>query len=107
MKKASKAKAPAAKRVGPGRLLRAKREGITFPGADGKAVHMTYDDFNEHVRKLPMGRPKRGEAARPTVTRAVRLAPELWGALKEKAGKDGVPVNALLRTAVLKLLKVG
>lgn len=95
------------KRRSPERVAKmqtALRKGVTI--LDGaKRTHKSYEQVMADAARI--GRPKRGEAARPTVTRAVRLAPELWSALKAKADKDGVPLNAVVRSAVLKLLKAG
>jgi hypothetical protein len=55
--------------------------------------------------RLTRGRPRKGEEAGPTVTKSVRLPPEVWERLKERARVEGVPLHALLRAALLAWLE--
>lgn len=54
-----------------------------------------------------MGRPKQGDAPRPTKTHAVRLTDEEWIKLTQRAKKDGVSAHVAMRAAVLKYAKTG
>lgn len=47
-----------------------------------------------------MGRPKRGEAARPTVPRSIRFPRPVWARLESVAKANGMTLHAALRTAV-------
>lgn len=47
------------------------------------------------------GRPKKSEGARPTVTKSVRLPPEVWKRLKDQAEREGKTLHAAMRQAAL------
>jgi len=51
------------------------------------------------------GRPRRGEEIGPTVLKSVRLPPSVWAKLERRARSEGVAVHALVRQAILALLK--
>ena len=78
-------------------------------------------DFNEaRVRRNPYaarikasglllqvgkGRPKRGAETGPTVLKSVGLPPAVWKDLERRARAEGVAVHALVRKAILALLR--
>ena len=51
------------------------------------------------------GRPPRGKEIGPTVLKSVRLPPSVWAQLEKRARAKGVAVHALVRQAILDLLK--
>jgi hypothetical protein len=51
------------------------------------------------------GRPKRGAETGPTILKSVRLPPAVWKELERRARSEGVAVHALVRKAVLALLR--
>jgi hypothetical protein len=55
--------------------------------------------------QIGRGRPKRGAETGPTVPKSVRLPPAVWQELERRARSEGVAVHALVRKAVLALLR--
>lgn len=55
--------------------------------------------------QIGRGRPKRGEEMGPTVPRSVRLPEPVWELLAARAKKEGIPIHAALRAAVLEWLR--
>lgn len=53
---------------------------------------------------LRRGRPKKGEEAKGTSIRSLRLPDQVWERLDEKAAKRGISTHALLREAVARAL---
>jgi hypothetical protein len=51
------------------------------------------------------GRPARGSEVGPTVLKSVRLPPLVWAQLEKRARAKGIAVHALVRQAILDLLK--
>lgn len=66
------------------------------------AARIDRDGYSVHVRR---GRPRRGSETGPTVTKSVRLPPEVWAQLQERASAEGVPLHALLRAALIAWLE--
>ena len=66
------------------------------------AARLARDGYTVHVRR---GRPRRGEETGPTVTKSVRLPPEIWARLEEEARAGGIPLHALVRSALLAWLE--
>ena len=55
--------------------------------------------------KCGRGRPRAGAETGPTVLKSVRLPPTIWKELEERARAEGVAVHALVRKAILALLR--
>jgi len=55
--------------------------------------------------QVTRGRPRKGSETGPTITKSVRLPPEVWNRLQERARAEGVPLHALLRVALLTWLE--
>ena len=55
--------------------------------------------------QISRGRPPRGEEVGATVPKSIRLPPAVWTLLEERARAEGVAVHALIRRAILDLLK--
>lgn len=55
--------------------------------------------------QISRGRPPRGEEVGATVPKSIRLPPAVWALLEERARAEGVAVHALIRRAILDLLK--
>jgi hypothetical protein len=51
------------------------------------------------------GRPRRADEVGPTTTRSVRLPPSVWTELEKRARAEGVAVHALIRRAILELVR--
>jgi len=66
------------------------------------AERLAREGYTVHVTR---GRPRKGEETGPTVTKSVRLPPEVWQRLEERARAQGMPLHALLRTALLAWLE--
>jgi hypothetical protein len=66
------------------------------------AARIASENYTVHVRR---GRPRRGEETGPTVTKSVRLPPEVWARLEERARAGGIPLHALVRSALLAWLE--
>lgn len=57
------------------------------------------------VLQVGRGRPERGGEVGPTVTKSVRLPPALWVELEKRARAEGVAVHALIRHAIVDLIR--
>ena len=66
------------------------------------AARIARDGYTVHVKR---GRPPKGTGSGPTVTKSIRLPPEVWARLQEKAQTDGIALHALLRVALLAWLE--
>ncbi len=66
------------------------------------AARIAREGYTVHVRR---GRPRRGQETGPTVTKSVRLPPEVWERLQERARAEGKPLHALVRFALLAWLE--
>ncbi len=66
---------------------RIAKEGLALPGG----VHLS----------SRRGRPKKGEEVGPTTPRSVRFPAEVWERLEEAAKREGLPLHAALRTAII------
>ena len=66
------------------------------------AERIKADGFTFHVGR---GRPRAGAETGPTVLKSVRLPPTIWKKLEERARAEGVAVHALVRKAILALLR--
>jgi hypothetical protein len=51
------------------------------------------------------GRPKKGTETGPTIPRSVRFPATVWAQIERRAAKEGLPLHAALRAAVLGWLK--
>jgi hypothetical protein len=66
------------------------------------AARIARDGYSVHILR---GRPRKGTETGPTVTKSVRLPPEVWSRLHERAEAAGIPLHALLRQALLAWLE--
>ncbi len=66
------------------------------------AARIARDGYVVNVKR---GRPPKGSEAGPTVTKSVRLPPEVWERLEASARVQGVALHALLRAALLAWLE--
>jgi hypothetical protein len=79
-----------------------QRNGITLvlplsPRQRGKRPR---DDRAKTDLVIQTGRPRRGEAPRPSRSKSVRLSDRAWEALYESARRERTTVNAQIRRAV-------
>lgn len=51
--------------------------------------------------QIASGRPRRGEKARPTIVKSVRLPPAIWKSLSAQAKREKITLNAAIRQAAL------
>ena len=103
---------------------RVKREGILLvhdapsaaslkevPEADFGRVKVRRSNYAERIKtggltlQVGRGRPRAGSEAGTTVPKSVRLPPALWKELEKRAHVEGVAVHALVRRAILALLR--
>src|SRR5262245_42536300 len=103
---------------------RVKREGILFvhdapsaaslreiPEADFGRVKLRRSNYAERIKtggltlQVGRGRPRAGDEAGTTVPKSVRLPPAIWKELEKRARAEGVAVHALVRKAILALLR--
>ena len=103
---------------------RVKREGILFvheapsaaslrelPEADFSRVKVRRSNYAERIKsggltlQVGRGRPRAGAEAGTTVPKSVRLPPAIWKELEKRARSEGVAVHALVRKAILALLR--
>ena len=106
---------PAAHRVRNPFYDRVRREGIRIVAAIESLPHggrEVSNPYYERIRQLGglllptrRGRPRKGEGARPTEVKTVRLPPEVWQKLEDRAERVGVSRNAALREAILRWLE--
>ncbi len=66
------------------------------------AARIARDGYVVNVKR---GRPPKGSEAGPTVTKSVRLPPEVWEQLEASARARGIALHALLRAALLAWLE--
>jgi hypothetical protein len=50
---------------------------------------------------IGIGRPKRGEKARPTIVKSVRVPPGVWRRVERQATRERISTNAAVRQALL------
>ena len=62
------------------------------------AERIAREGYTVHVTR---GRPRKGEETGPTITKSIRLPPEVWARLERRARVEGIPLHALLRAALL------
>ena len=103
---------------------RVKKEGIllvhdgpsaaslkAIPEADFARVKVRRSNYAERIKadgltlQVGRGRPRAGAETGPTVLKSVRLPPTIWKELEERARAEGVAVHALVRKAILALLR--
>ncbi len=103
---------------------RMKREGILFvhdapsaaslrevPEADFDRVKVRRSNYAERIKsggltlQVGRGRPRAGAEAGTTIPKSVRLPPAMWKELEKRARSEGVAVHALVRKAILALLR--
>ena len=79
-----------------------QRNGITLvlPLAPRQRGNRPRDDRARTDLLIQPGRPRRGEAPRPSKIKSVRLSNVMWDALYERARRDHTTVNAQIRNAV-------
>ena len=51
--------------------------------------------------QVERGRPRKGSEKGPTIPRSVRFPAEVWENLEQRAKREGIPLHAALRAAVL------
>jgi hypothetical protein len=103
---------------------RVKKEGIVLvhdspspaslkaiPEADFGRVKVRRSSYAERIKvsgitlQVGRGRPRGGAGTGPTVLKSVRLPPAIWKELEKRARAEGVAVHALVRKAILALLR--
>ena len=62
------------------------------------ARRLAAEGFSVHVE---LGRPKKGQETGPTIPRSVRFPADVWKHLEQRAKREGIPLHAALRAAVL------
>jgi len=50
--------------------------------------------------QVGLGRPKRGEKARPTVVKSVRVSPRIWKRVERQAARERISTNAAVQQAL-------
>ncbi len=82
-----------------------------IPEADFERVKVRRSNYAERIRtgglalQVGRGRPRAGAEQGPTVVKSVRLPPAVWKELEKRARAEGVAVHALVRKAILALLR--
>jgi hypothetical protein len=103
---------------------RVKKEGIllvhdapspaslkAIPEANFDRIKVRRSDYAERIKargltlQVGRGRPRGGAETGPTVLKSVRLPPAIWQELEKRARAEGVAVHALVRKAILALLR--
>ena len=103
---------------------RVKKEGILLvhdapssaslkavPEADFGRVKVRRSNYAERIKtggltlQVGRGRPRGGAETGPTILKSVRLPPAIWKELEKRARAEGVAVHALVRKAILALLR--
>lgn len=103
---------------------RVKKEGIllvhdspspaslkAIPEADFGRVKVRRSNYAERIKadgltlQVGRGRPRGGAETGPTILKSVRLPPAIWKELEKRARAEGVAVHALVRKAILALLR--
>jgi hypothetical protein len=84
---------------------------IRLPEAVFGRVKVRRSDYAERIKtggltlQVGRGRPRGGAETGPTVLKSVRLPPAIWKELEKRARAEGVAVHALVRKAILALLR--
>jgi hypothetical protein len=82
-----------------------------IPEADFSRVKVRRSNYAERIKRggltlqVGRGRPRGGLETGPTVLKSVRLPPAIWKELEKRARAEGVAVHALVRKAILALLR--
>ncbi len=82
-----------------------------IPEADFATPKVKRNPYAERMRsagltlQVGQGRPRGGSETGPTVVKSVRLPPAVWAELEKRARAEGIAVHALVRKAILELLK--
>lgn len=82
-----------------------------IPEADFGRTKVRRSNYAERIRtgglslQVGRGRPRGGAETGPTVLKSVRLPPAIWKELEKRARAEGVAVHALVRKAILALLR--
>ena len=82
-----------------------------IPEADFGRVKVRRSNYAERIKtggftvQVGRGRPRGGAETGPTVLKSVRLPPAIWKELEKRARAEGVAVHALVRKAILALLR--
>jgi hypothetical protein len=82
-----------------------------IPEADFGRVRVRRNNYAERIKtdgvtlQVGRGRPRGGAETGPTVPKSVRLPPAIWKELEKRARAEGVAVHALVRKAILALLR--
>ena len=82
-----------------------------IPEADFNSVKVRRSNYAERIKtggltlQVGRGRPRGGFETGPTVLKSVRLPPAIWKELEKRARAEGVAVHALVRKAILALLR--
>jgi hypothetical protein len=95
---------------------RIRREGFQFVLPPPKKPHgrkrTVTNPYYERVAAVggvtvhvPMGRPRKYERSRPTIVKSFRVTPDLWKLVKERAVRDHITMNAMVREALVSRLR--
>jgi len=82
-----------------------------IPEADFARVKVRRSDYAARIKaggltvQVGRGRPVAGTEGGPTVPKSVRLPPAIWKELEKLARAEGATVHALVRKAILALLR--
>ena len=82
-----------------------------IPEADFARVKVRRSNYAQRIKAdgltlhVGRGRPRAGAETGPTVLKSVRLPPTIWKELEKRARAEGVAVHALVRKAILALLR--
>jgi hypothetical protein len=82
-----------------------------IPEADFNRVKVRRSNYAKRIEtggltlQVGRGRPRGDAETGPTVLKSVRLPPSVWKELEKRARKEGVAVHALVRKAILALLR--
>jgi len=82
-----------------------------IPEADFGQVRVRRSPYAARIKasglslQVGKGRPKHGTETGPTILKSVRLPPAVWKELERRARAEGVAVHALVRKAILALLR--
>ncbi len=68
------------------------------------SARLARDGYTVHVRR---GRPRRGEETGPTVTKSVRLPPEVWARLEGGSARRGDPAARAGSLGVARVARTG
>lgn len=81
------------------------REGITIaiaakPSGDGFPARNPYFERVLSEGGVRFGRPRQGEARRPSIVRSVRVTTDLWKKLQTQARRERISTNEAVRQAL-------